>query len=251
MSRICTQQPYSYRFGFGHLEVITNGQTGIEVSAVGLEIAIRFLLGTAIGVAAGLFWLWILTRMEQEVYSDILTLAIVFMLYFGVELINGSGVIFSLVFGLILGNGVKVARFMRLRRTIESTEVMKRFHSEIFFFVKTFFFIYLGLIVTFNKLNIIVIGVILSGLILATRYMAVLLTSAGNRILFNNTGMLAVMFARGESAAVLAQIVVASGIANALIYPDIIMVVVVTTVIISAIGIPIFSQKIATEQRQI
>jgi cell volume regulation protein A len=225
------------------LEVITSGQTGIELSAVGLAIAIRFLLGMAIGAAAGLFWLWILTRMEKEVYSDILTLAVVFMLYFAVELVNGSGVIFVLTFGLILGNGIKVAKFMRLKWTIEATQIMKRFHSQIFFFVKTFFFIYLGLIVTFGKPNIILIGVTLSILLLFTRYMAVLLTTIGSRALFANTGILTVMFARGESAAVLAQIVFAAGIANALIYPDIIIIVIVTTVVISAIGIPIFARK--------
>ena len=64
----------------------------------------------AIGVAVGLFWLWMLTRIEQEAYSDILTLAIVFLFYFSVEALNGSGVIFALAFGLILGNGVRIAR---------------------------------------------------------------------------------------------------------------------------------------------
>jgi cell volume regulation protein A len=232
------------------LKVITSGQTGIEPSEIGLAIGIRFLLGIAIGTAAGFFWLWILTRMEQEVYSDILTLAIVFVLYFGVELINGSGVIFALIFGLILGNGVRVAKFLRLRRTIESTEVMKRFHSEIFFFVKTFFFIYLGLIATFNKPNLILIGVILSILLLFTRYIAVLLTCIGSRALLGSAGILTAMFARGESAAVLAQIVLAAGIANALVYPDLIIVVVVTTVVISAIGIPIFGRRMATKEQQ-
>jgi cell volume regulation protein A len=225
------------------LKVITSGETGIEFSTVGIDIATRFLLGTAIGVGVGFFWLFILTRMEREEYSDILTLAVVFAVYFGVELINGSGVIFALFFGLILGNGVKVAKFMRLRRTIESTDILKRFHSEIFFFVKTFFFVYLGLIVTFDKPNIIIIGIILSVLLLFTRYVAVLLTSAGSRTLFSNTGILTTMYARGETAAVLAQIVFVSGIANASVYPDVIIIVVITTVIISALGIPIFSRK--------
>jgi cell volume regulation protein A len=153
-------------------------------------------------------------------------------------------VIFALVFGLILGNGVRVGRFLRLRRTIESTEVLKRFHSEIFFFVKTFFFVYLGLIVTFDKPNIILIGVVLSVLILFTRYVAVLLTSAGSRTLFSNTGILTTMYARGETAAVLAQIVFVSGIANASVYPDVIIIVVITTVVISALGIPIFGRKL-------
>ncbi len=232
------------------LKVITSGETGIEISTVGIDIATRFLLGTAIGVGIGFFWLFILTRMEREEYSDILTLAIVFALYFGVELINGSGVIFALVFGLILGNGVKVAKFMRLRRTIESTEILKRFHSEIFFFVKTFFFVYLGLIVTFDKPNIIIIGIILSVLLLFTRYVAVLLTSAGSRTLFSNTGILTTMYARGETAAVLAQIVFVSGIANASLYPDVIIIVVITTVVISALGIPIFARRLHPQDEE-
>jgi len=51
------------------------------------------------------------------------------------------------------------------------------------------------------------------------------------------------MFARGESAAVLIQVVVAAGIINAAVYPDIIMAIIVTSVVISAIGIPIFAGK--------
>jgi Na+:H+ antiporter len=225
------------------LEVITSGQSGVEISSISLAIGLRFLIGIAIGASVGFFWLWLLTRMEKEVYSDILTLAVVFALYYVVELINGSGVIFALVFGLMLGNGVRVAKSMKLNRTKEATEIMQRFHSQIFFFVKTFFFIYLGLIVTFNQLNLVLIAVILSVLLLLTRYIAVLFTSLGSRTLMSNTGILTVMLTRGESAAVLAQIVFASSIANSSIYPDIIIVVIVTTVLISAIGIPIFARK--------
>ncbi len=226
------------------LGVIINGQSGVEISSIGFSIGLRFLIGIAIGASVGFFWLWLLTRMEKEIYSDILTLAVVFALYYVVELINGSGVIFALVFGLMLGNGVKVAQSMKLNRTKEATEIMQRFHSEIFFFVKTFFFIYLGLIATFDKLNLVLIAVILAVLLLFTRYIAVLLTSLGSRTLMANTGILTTMLARGESAAVLAQIVFASGIANSSIYPNIIIVVVVTTVLISAIGIPIFARKL-------
>ena len=39
-----------------------------------------------------------------------------------------------------------------------------------------------------------------------------------------------------------AEIVVASGIPNASIYPGVIMVVIVITVVISAIGIPVFTR---------
>jgi NhaP-type Na+/H+ or K+/H+ antiporter len=55
------------------------------------------------------------------------------------------------------------------------------------------------------------------------------------------------MLPRGLSAAVVAEIVVVAGIANASDYPDIIMVVIVATVIIAAIGIPIFARKAPEE----
>ena len=225
------------------LGAMSSGETGLEVSIIGQDIGIRFGLGIGIGVAVGFFWLWMLTVLEKEAYSDITTLAIVFLFYFVVEAFHGSGVIFALVFGLILGNGVSVARLFRIKRTIEATEIMKRFHTQISFLIKTFFFIYLGLMITFKEPGLVVLGVVLSLILLFGRYIVVLLTSVGSRTLLSNSGILTTMFARGESAAVLTQIVVAAGILNASVYPDIIMSIIVTTVVISAIGIPIFTRK--------
>jgi cell volume regulation protein A len=226
------------------LEVVASGKSGVEVSVIAQAIGIRFSLGLAIGVGAGFFWLWLLTLLGKESYSDILTLAVVFLLYFAVESIDGSGIIFVLVFGLILGNGTSVARLIRIQRTVEATEIMRRFHSQIYFFIKTFFFIYLGLIITFHTPALALVGVFLSIILLFTRLIAVLFTSIGSRTLLTNKGVLTTMLARGESAAVLVQIVVASGIHNASIYPDMVMAIIVTTVITSAIGILIFASKL-------
>jgi cell volume regulation protein A len=225
------------------LGTMANGETGLQISIIGRDIGIQFALGIAIGIAVGFFWLWMLTLLEKETYSDISTLAIVFLFYFIVEALHGSGVIFALVFGLMLGNGVSIARLLKVKRTVETTEIMRRFHSQISFLIKTFFFIYLGLVISFHELGLVVLGVILSLVLLLTRYIVVLLTSVGSRTLLANSGILTTMFARGESAAVLAQIVVASGIVNAYVYPDIIMSVIVTTVVISSIGILAFARK--------
>jgi cell volume regulation protein A len=225
------------------LGAMSSGGAGLELSIIGQDIGIRFGVGIGIGVAVGFFWLWMLTVLEKDPYGDIATLAIVFLFYFVVEALNGSGVIFALVFGLILGNGVSVARLFRIKRTVEATDIMKRFHSQISFLIKTFFFIYLGLMITFKEPRLVVLGVVLSLILLFGRYIVVLLTSVGSRTMFSNSGILTTMFARGESAAVLTQIVLAAGILNASVYPDIIMSIIVTTVVISAIGIPIFARK--------
>jgi cell volume regulation protein A len=229
------------------LQVITGGSTGDEASIVGQTIAIKFAIGLGIGAAAGVAWLWILTLIEGEIFDDILTLAIVFILYFVVEGIGGSGVIFALTFGIILGNGVEIAHFLRLKRTVEIHDMMKKFHSQMSFLIKTFFFVYLGLMLTFDDTSVIVVGVVISFALLFVRYIVVLLSSIGSGTMFKSSGFLATMLPRGLSAAVVAEIVVVSGIANASDYPDIIMVVIVATVVIAAIGIPIFARKAPEE----
>jgi cell volume regulation protein A len=232
------------------LQLMTGGSTGNEASMVGQAIAIRFSLGAAIGIGVGFFWLWMLTLLEGEVFDDILTLAVVFLFYFGVESINGSGVIFALVFGVMLGNGVEVAKFLRIKRTVEIHDVMRKFHSQMSFLIKTFFFVYLGLMITFDEPRMILLGAVLSVALLFVRYIVVLLTSIGDRTLLANQGFLTSMFPRGLSAAVVAEIVVASAIPNASVYPSVIMVVIVVTVVIAAIGIPIFARKVPEENAE-
>jgi cell volume regulation protein A len=229
------------------LEVMTVGSTGNIGPAIAKAIGLRFLIGLGIGGAAGFAWLWVLTFIEGELYDDILTLAVLFLLYLAVETLGGSGVIFALVFGLILGNGMDFARFLRTKRTIEIHNTMMRFHSQIYFKVKTFFFAYLGLMITFDDPNVIVPSIILSLVLLAVRCIVVPAISIGRRKLLAKTGILATMLPRGLSTAVVAEIVVSSGIPNARLYPEIAIVVIVATVIISALGIPLFAKKSSHE----
>ncbi len=225
------------------LEVMTVGATEHVAAAIVKAIGMRFLLGVGIGVAAGFAWLWVLTFIEGEMYDDILTLAVLFLLFLGVESLKGSGAIFALVFGLILGNGMDFARFLRTKRTIEIHNTMMKFHSQISFLVKTFFFVYLGMMITFDDPNLILPSIILSLVLLAVRCIVVFAISRGKRSLLANKGILTTMLPRGLSAAVVAEIAFSSGIPNARLYPEIVIVVIATTVIIAAVGIPLFARK--------
>ena len=225
------------------LEVMTVGATEHVASVIAKAIGMRFLIGLGIGGAAGFVWLGVLTFIEGELYDDILTLAFLFLLYFAVESLQGSGAIFALVFGLILGNGMDFARFLRTKRTGEIHNTMMKFHSQISFIVKTFFFAYLGLMITFDDPNVIVPSILLSLVLLGVRCIVVPAISIGRKRLLRKTGILATMMPRGLSAAVVAEIVAISAIPNARLYPEIAIVVIVTTVLISAVGIPLFARK--------
>lgn len=225
------------------LEVMTAGATENIASAIAEAIGMRFFIGIGIGAAAGFAWLWGLTFIEGEIYDDVLTLAVLFLLCFAVESLKGSEAIFALVFGLILGNGKDFARFLRTNRSTEIHNTMIKFHSQISFVVKTFFFAYLGLMITFDDASLIVPSIILSLSLLAVRCMVVPAISIGSKNLLTNKGILATMLPRGLSAAVVAEVVASSSIAHAQLYPDIVIVVIVTTVIIAAAGIPLFARK--------
>jgi len=232
------------------LEDMTVGATGDIGPVIAKAIGMRFLIGLGIGAAAGFAWLWVLTFIEGELYDDILTLAVLFLLYLAVESLQGSGAIFALVFGLILGNGMYFARFLRTKRTKEIHNTMMTFHSQIYFIVKTFFFGYLGLMITFDDPNVIVPSILLSLALLAVRCIVVPAISIGKKSLLANTGILATMLPRGLSAAVVAEIAASSGIPNARLYPEITIVVIATTVIISAVGIPLFARKSPQENSE-
>jgi cell volume regulation protein A len=231
------------------LEIMITGQTVNTALVIAEQITLQIFLGGLIGVIAGIVWLWALTLLEGETYDDILTLALAFLLYFVVESMNGSGVIFVLTFGLMLGNGIEVAKFLGIKRTVVIHELMKKFHSQMSFLIKTFFFVYLGLMISFTHYSPVLAGIALSLVLLLVRYIAVLLSSIRSDILLENKGLLTTMLPRGLSAAVVAEIVVGSGIPNASSYPGVIMVVIVTTVVISAIGIPIFTRTRRTRQK--
>ena len=232
------------------LEAMSIEATGSVAPVIARAIATRFLLGVGIGAAAGLAWLWVLTFIEGELYDDILTLAVLFLLYLAVESLQGSGAIFALVFGLVLGNGMDFARFLRTKRTIEIHNTMMRFHSQISFIVKTFFFAYLGLMITFDEPSIILPSIILSLVLLAVRCIIVPVVSIRNKSLLANKGIVATMLPRGLSAAVVAEVAASSAIASARVFPGMVAVVIATTVIISAVGIPLFARKAPRENAE-
>jgi cell volume regulation protein A len=225
------------------LEVMTIGATEHVAPVIAKAIGMRFLIGLGIGGAAGFAWLWVLTFIEGELYDDILTLAVLFLLYLAVESLQGSGAICAIIFGLILGNGIDFAKFLRTKRTIEVHNTMMKFHDQISFIVKTFFFGYLGLMITFDDPNVIVPSICLALALLLVRCIVVPVISIGKKSLLANRGILATMLPRGLSAAVVAEIAATSAIPNARLYPEIVIVVIAITVIISAVGIPIFARK--------
>ena len=100
-------------------------------------------------------------RMSENDLNYIATIAFLLILYGVIEYTGGSGAMAAFAFGLVLGNSKKVFSALQKERKNLMTHSRRFFYSEISFFLKSFFFVYLGLLINFadykwditNKLN--------------------------------------------------------------------------------------------------
>jgi cell volume regulation protein A len=234
--------------GIAILEVITTPQTAGQAFSAAQGIAGAFSIGAMVGLLVGVVWLRVLQVLKGETNDDIMTLAISLFFYAIVESLGGNGAIFSLMFGLVLGNGVEISSILRMREPFEVSEMMRKFMSQMSFFVRTYFFVYLGLIIFIENLILVFFGAALAGLLLLGRYAVVYLVSKDDQVLRENRRLVSLMLPRGLAAAIMAQLVISTNIEYASMFPDIIIIVIISTVIISSVGSFLISRSIRARE---
>lgn len=195
-----------------------------------------FSIAIVLGLILGIAWLKILKYIKGEIYDDIVTLGIVILFYAIVESVGGNGAIFALIFGLTLGNGSSIAKIFKMKDHTEAGLLMKKFQSQISFFIRTFFFVYLGLIFTIGDSSTFLLSIILSFVLLGARYLATSIVSFKDYLLKSNKRVMTIMLPRGLAAAVLANLVIISGIQHLAEFSEIVITVIFMTVLISAVG---------------
>ena len=209
-----------------------------DVSAIyeaSKEITAAFSIGAFFGLLVGLAWIKVLKYISWNQYQDIFTISILLLFYAVSEVLDGSGAMFALFFGLVLGNGISIARFFRMKDAVSVSSMMKRFQSEITFFVRTFFFVYMGMLFSFSSYNLIIFGTIISFILLFGRWISVKIISLKDKLISRNSALVTGMLSRGLAAAVVAQMVFSSGIKYASTFPDLVLTIIMVTVIISAV----------------
>lgn len=211
--------------------------------ALAQVLAQRFSTGAMLGLILGLVWIGTLSRMRNEPYRYMLTLAALFLGYLASESLGGSGALSVLTFGIVLGNEEAFSRLLRRSETpICVDESFRRLESEIAFVTKAFFFVYLGLIVSFPSIFFVAYGLMLSLLLLAAHYVAVNVATVRSP-LRREKGLMSVVYARGLAAAVLAVLPQQYGLENYQIYVPMTLMVILSTALITTIGVFHFSRK--------
>jgi cell volume regulation protein A len=243
-------------FSLAVIEIILKG-VPVDFTSIGQSIASRFSTGIVLGIIFGVIWLSVLKRIAKASYAYMLTLAVVLLAYAFSESLGGSGSLCCLLFGIMLGNEKEIYKMLRMERPPNSAvDVgLKRFESEVAFLLRTFFFVYIGLIVTIGDITTVIIGVILSVMLLLVRFGAVTFATTRSNELKKERPIMGVVLTRGLAAAVLATLPLqytdvtkypeAGPIFENLshIYINVAVLIILATAIISTVGIPLLKRR--------
>lgn len=151
----------------------------IKFEKVGIEtpfraIASAFSIAIVAGIAGGLLWLKVAQLLKGRKYFYMLTLAYILIVFAVVEFLGGSGPIAVLVAGIVLGNEKHFSKYLKTERTSLVDETVKFFHGEITFFIRTFFFVYIGTMMDLGVIDgrFLLVSLLLLLIILAVRYIS-------------------------------------------------------------------------------
>ena len=213
-------------------DILVSGQfvPDLALSAFGKSIAVGLVLGFGIGIP----WTYVTTKLQNTQHSYMLTIGILFVIFFIEKSLGGTGALAPLIFGLMLGNKQLLSRYMRF--TIPEISYDDPTHNQLTFLVRSFFFVFVGLLATLDRIEFIFFGVVAAILIYLTR-IGIVKVSLGKRFSLFDKKVTSAMIPRGLAAAVVATIPLTIGIANAEVYPQIVFVIILSSVIITTVAI--------------
>jgi potassium/hydrogen antiporter len=130
------------------LVLVMDTSTGLD-SAV-MSLLIDFTVSLIVGLVTGIIWLFVLNKLIDQPFSYIATIGALVTVYAMTDIIagqTGAGAVAALVFGMVLGNKNSISRLLfRQNEKLRMDDRIKDFNSEISFFVRSFFFVFLGIV---------------------------------------------------------------------------------------------------------
>jgi cell volume regulation protein A len=218
--------------------------TVVGAGDIGHMFLAAFLIALFMGAVAAIVWLFAIQKLRIEKYYYMLTLAVAFIVYSLTEGIDASGGFAVFVFGLTLGNARSIIRNLSMspELAMASTSTLKRFQEEVTFFVRTFFFVYAGLLFLPNYFSFGVLSVafIITLLALAGRKVSQRVVVNGTDFTKQDKTIITTTMPRGLAAAVLATTPAVVAV-TATDFAPIIFGVIVFSNIVATLGIFFFS----------
>ena len=220
------------------IEAVVSGQQ-LDAGMVGIFTLRSILTGLLLGFGVGIPWLFVYSKLSNAAHVSMLTLGMLFILYFLARSLGESGALTCLVFGLMLGNRQFFAKKLRLKKLakVVMLPAVDPFHERITFLVRAFFFVFVGLLASFGQLEFIIVGVGIGVALFVSRIGITRITVTATKFLPFDRLVTAFMMPRGLAAAVLATLPLSLGLPNSGAYPQIVFMIILTSVVITTVGL--------------
>lgn len=206
----------------------------LDFQTLGDTIGSSIAVGLVLGLGVGLPWMYLSSKFMKGQHVYMLTLGILFVLYFFANHYGESGALTALVFGLMVGNKHRFAKLLRFKMpNIDTNDSM---HNQLTFLVRTFFFVFVGLLASFGNIEYVVFGIIATVAIYFGRVILSKMTLTNS---FSNLDkkVTTIMIPRGLAAAVLATFPLTMGLPHAEAYPQIVFTIIMASVVITTLGL--------------
>lgn len=207
------------------------------------------LMGSLIiGIVAGFAWTWLMGKyLAGQQLTYLMTFAVMLLVYATCEFVHSSGVFGVFLFGLAYSNGPNLlSRFWPKSRKEQkiwddTDQDIKGFHAEMTFLVRTFFYVFLGLIFNPAKITVPIlleaVGIYI--VIIAARYMVVkVIRLKGNAWEQRHSAKVLFLFMpRGLASAVLATLPIQYGLTGTASFVNITVLIILFTNLAITFGV--------------
>jgi cell volume regulation protein A len=224
---------------FVAIDIILSGEVSLQATLG--SIALAFAVGIVVGSLVGIAWLNVLERVKGKTNTYMLTLAVLLLTYLAARNLGGTGALSTLFLGLIVGNGPTIAKLLKIKYTVSIDESVRGFHGQISFLIRSFFFVFTGLLFSYSSYIFVLFGVLLAFVYLVLRFAAVKISFLKSTK--DSEKIMTVMLPRGLAAAVLASLPLTSGVPNSQDFPQIAFIVIITSIIICTVGVGILKKR--------
>ena len=201
------------------------------------------VISIALGVGSAILWAFFRKILLKLFDMPFATEAWSLLTYGCIEIFDLNGPIGILAFGFALANLNLLPSSLGMLLNLKPvTEDEMSLLKEISFLLKTFFFLYLGMLFQFSSINILLLGCLLTALILATRYVAVRTVFSAKKYSYFDALVAMGMGPRGLACAVLATLPLQKGYPHGEFIQNLIFYIILISIISTSLFV-IFGQK--------
>ena len=222
-------------------------QTGsLSLSGAIDSLVSNFSIGIILGLILSLLWLYLLNLVKRNEYAYVLTLGLLFLTFSLTNVLGGSGFLAVLIFGLVIGNHNFISSMLKRRVKIRALErQIFTLQGELSFLLRTFFFVFLGLILSLSYQTALfgaVFGLAIVAVLMFSRTIAASISTFRSEIA-KDKGLILVAFAQGTTPATLAILALSYNLPLSGSFLTLVTYIIIFTNIITTVGAFSFARK--------